>query len=117
MWSMFLAMILLAVASPAQAGDLARLFVIDCGWAHAADQSRWSPGVNVGVSIDVADNCYLMHHSSQGYLLWDTGITDRLAALPEGQYVQATGQTWHRGQTLLASLAGLGIKPSDVQYL
>jgi N-acyl homoserine lactone hydrolase len=43
--------------------------VADCGWAHAEDQSLWSPGVNAGVPIDFSDNCYLIHHTSEGYLL------------------------------------------------
>jgi N-acyl homoserine lactone hydrolase len=100
-----------------QAGEVDRLYVIDCGWAHALDQSRWSPGINAGVPIDLSDNCYLIHHSSEGYLLWDTGITDRLAALPEGQTVPALGQTWHRTQTLVAALAAFGVKPADVRYV
>jgi N-acyl homoserine lactone hydrolase len=105
------------VGQAAAAGDVDRLYVIDCGWAHAVDQSFWSPGVNIGVPIDFSDNCYLIHHSREGYVLWDTGITDRLAALPEGQVVQARGQTWHRTQTLIAALAGLGVKPADVRYV
>src|SRR5262249_38495846 len=117
MRSIFSALILLALAASAQAGEVDRLYVIDCGWAHASDQSRWSSGVNDGVPIDFSDNCYLIHHSSEGYLLWDTGITDRLAALPEGVNVPALGQTWHRTQTLLGSLAGVGVKPSDVRYI
>lgn len=115
--SLSLAAKLLLAAQPAQAGEVDRLYVIDCGWAHADDQSLWSPGVNIGEPIDVSDNCYLIHHTSEGYLLWDTGITDRLASLPEGQRVQATGQTWHRTQTLLAALAALGVKPADVHYV
>ena len=115
--SLLVAVILSLVAGSARAGDVDRLYVIDCGWAHAVDQSLWSPGVNVGVPIDFSDNCYLMHHTSEGYLLWDTGLTDRLAGLPEGQFVQATGQTWHRTQTLVAALAALGIKPADVHYI
>jgi len=115
--SIFSALILLALAASAQAGEVDRLYVIDCGWAHASDQSRWSSGVNVGVPIDLSDNCYLIHHSSEGYLLWDTGITDRLAALPEGRTVPALGQTWHRTGTLVAALAALGVKPADVRYV
>ena len=38
-------------------------------------------------------------------------------ALPDGQFVQATRQTWHRGQTLVAALAALGVKPGDVRYV
>ncbi len=111
-----LAVIVLA-ARTAHAGEVDRLYVIDCGWAHAVDQSRWSPGVNVGVPIDFSDNCYLIHHTSEGYLLWDTGITDRLTAVPEGVTVQALGQTWHRTETLLAALGALGVKPGDVRYV
>src|SRR5258708_1257201 len=105
MRQILLSLILLALAPRVQAGEVDRLYIIDCGWAHAVDQSRWSPGVNVGVPIDFSDNCYLIHHSSGGYVLWDTGITDRLTALPEGREVPLLGQTWHRNQTLLAALA------------
>src|SRR5215469_17165150 len=114
---MFVTAIVVLVAASAHAGEINRLYVIDCGWAHAADQSLWSPGVNASVPIDLSNNCYLIHHSSEGYLLWDTGITDRLAALPGGQYVEATRQTWRRTQTLVGALAALGVKPADVRYV
>src|SRR5260370_3894677 len=117
MRSILLTMSLLVMATGAQAGEVDRLYVIDCGWAHALDQSRWSHGVNAGVPIDLSDNCYLIHHSSEGYLLWDTGITDRLAAIPEGQTVPALGQTWHGTQTRAAALAAFGVKPADVRYV
>ncbi len=107
----------LLVAAQSPAGKVDRLYVIDCGWAHADDQSRWSPSVNVGVPIDLSDNCYLIHHSTQGYLLWDTGISDRVAALPEGLRFQARGLTFYRRHTLLAALAALGVKPADVRYV
>jgi N-acyl homoserine lactone hydrolase len=112
-----LTLILVALTTSAGAGEIDRLYVIDCGWAHATDQSLWSPGVNAGVPIDFSDNCYLIHHSGEGYLLWDTGITDRLAAAPDGVTVPALSQTWHRTQTLAAALAALGVKPADIRYL
>ena len=119
MRKLFLALTLslLALATAAKAGEVDRLYVIDCGWAHATDQSLWSPGVNAGVPIDFSDNCYLIHHSSDGYLLWDTGITDRLIAVPDGVTVPALSQTWHRSQTLVAALAALNVKPADVHYV
>jgi N-acyl homoserine lactone hydrolase len=104
-------------AAGVRAGTVDRLYVIDCGWAHAADQSLWSPGVNVGAPIDYSNNCYLIHHSTEGYLLWDTGITDRLAALPDGVTIPALRQTWHRSQTLAAALAALGVTAADVRYV
>jgi glyoxylase-like metal-dependent hydrolase (beta-lactamase superfamily II) len=106
-----------APADGAMAGQIDRLHVIDCGSAHAADQSLWSPGVNVGVPIDFSDNCYLIHHSQEGYLLWDTGITDRLAGLANGVTIPALRQTWHRAQALAASLAALAVRPADIRYV
>ena len=107
----------LLVSVSAWAGEVERLYVIDCGFAHAEDQSLWSPGVNVGVPIDFSDNCYLIRHRSEGYLLWDTGITDRLAALRQGQAVPPLRQTWYRSQPLVAELATIGVKPGDIHYV
>jgi N-acyl homoserine lactone hydrolase len=107
----------LLVSVSARAGEVERLYVIDCGFAHAEDQSLWSPGVNVGVPIDFSDNCYLIRHSSEGYLLWDTGITDRLAALRLGQAAPPLRQTWYRSQPLVAELATIGVKPGDIHYV
>jgi N-acyl homoserine lactone hydrolase len=103
--------------TPSSGGKIDRLYVIDCGRAHATDQSVWSPGVNVGVPIDLSDNCYLIHHTTAGYVLWDTGISDGVAALPNGTPGAESGMTWYRTGTLLASLAALGIKPADVRYV
>ena len=109
--------LLLLMSTPAGAGEVERLYVIDCGFAHAEDQSLWSPGVNANVPIDFSDNCYLIRHSTAGYLLWDTGVTDRLAALPQGQPVPPLKQTWYRKQTLIGALAAIGVKPSDITYV
>src|SRR4051794_17769898 len=48
-----------------------KLYILNCGEGVAGDVSRWSPGVDVGKSMDFVDNCYLIHHA-QGWLLWDT---------------------------------------------
>ncbi|MGP0093616.1 MAG: N-acyl homoserine lactonase family protein [Xanthobacteraceae bacterium] len=93
-----------------------RLYVLDCGQGHAPDQSRWSPGVNVGKPLDVSDNCYLIHHA-QGSLLWDTGIPDAVAAMPDGQPGQNGSPTWRRSRTLAAQLEQIGVKPADIRYV
>ncbi len=54
---------------PASAAGVDKLYILYCGEASATDQSRWSPGVNVGVPIELSDNCYLIHHA-QGWFLW-----------------------------------------------
>src|SRR6516164_1668285 len=114
MRQLLLVLLSLLASVSVRAGEVERLYVIDCGFAHAEDQSLWSPGVNVGVPIDLSDNCYLIRHSTAGYLLWDTGIADRLAALPQGQAVPPLRQVWYRTQTLVAALDAIGVKSHDI---
>src|SRR5438105_13554405 len=71
------------VTGSAQAAGLERLYILNCGEGIAGDISRWSPGVNVGQSMPFVDNCYLLKHA-QGWLLWDTGVPDASAAMPDG---------------------------------
>lgn len=103
-------------ALPAAAAGVDRLYVLDCGHISAKDQSRWSPGVHVGVPIELSDNCYLIHHA-QGWFLWDTGLPDALAAKPDG--VEGANGALHmtRRITLAAELEALGVKPSDVKAI
>ena len=89
-----------------------RLYVMDCGHSAALDQSRWSPGVNVGKPIDLSDNCYLVRHGTQ-WLLWDTGYPD---AMVEKPVTNAFG-TATRARTLAAQLAEVGVKPADIQWV
>jgi hypothetical protein len=94
-----------------------KLYILNCGEGVAGDISRWSPGVNVGKSMDFVDNCYLMHHT-QGWLLWDTGVTDAIAAMPDGQAPADPRMThWRRPKTLASQLELLGVKPADIKYV
>src|SRR4029077_8678626 len=83
-----------------------KLYILDCGQGVGPDQSRWSPGVNVGKPLPVSDNCYLIHHT-QGWFLWDTGVADAIAAMPDGQKGEGTAPSWHRPKTLAAQLEQL----------
>jgi glyoxylase-like metal-dependent hydrolase (beta-lactamase superfamily II) len=100
---------------PAAAGGVDKLYILDCGQIDAPDQSRWSPGVNVGVPIQVSDNCYLIHHA-QGWFLWDTGLPDAIAAKPDG-VKGAFGFVMTRSKTLSGQLAELGIKPAEIKAM
>ena len=100
---------------PAAAAGVDKLYILDCGSISAPDQSRWSPGVNVGVPMQVSDNCYLIHHA-QGWFLWDTGLPDAIAAEPDGVN-GAFGFVMKRAKTLAGQLAELGIKPSDIKAM
>jgi len=101
----------------AQAAGLERLYILNCGEGVAGDISRWSPGVNVGQSMPFVDNCSLLKHA-QGWLLWDTGVPDAIAAVPDGQQPADPKAThWYRPQTLASQLAALGVKPADIQFV
>src|SRR5580692_10271664 len=102
------------VPTSAMAAGVDKLYILSCGEGWAPDQSRWSPGVNVGVPMDISDNCYLIHHA-QGWFLWDTGITDAVAAMPDGLKGQNGGPDWKRSKTLAGQLEQLGVKPSDIK--
>src|SRR6266540_3018102 len=71
------------IASAQTTSGVDRLYILNCGEGVAGDISRWSPGVDVGKSMDFVDNCYLIHHA-QGWLLWDTGVIDVNEATPQG---------------------------------
>jgi N-acyl homoserine lactone hydrolase len=99
---------------PASAAGVDKLYVLNCGDISAADESRWTPGMNVGVPIKLSDNCYLIHHA-QGWFLWDTGLADAIAAKPDG--VDGANGALHmtRAKTLAAQLDALGVKPADLK--
>jgi N-acyl homoserine lactone hydrolase len=107
---------LLSMASSAEAG-VERLYILNCGEGVAGDISRWSPGVNEGKSMDFVDSCYLIKHS-QGWFLWDTGIPDAVAAMPDGlKPADPKAVTWKRPKTLASQLEQLGVKPDDVKAM
>jgi N-acyl homoserine lactone hydrolase len=105
----------LSIASAAAAErTVDRLYVLNCGEVHAPDQSRWSPGVNVGKPIVNSDNCYLIRHGKD-WLLWDTGYNDGYAGKPDG--TKSGDSVVFRKQSLAAELAALHLKPADIRYV
>ena len=96
------------------AGTVDRMYVLQCGESRTPDVSaNWSPGVDVGVPRDFSDNCYLIVHGNRLFL-WDSGISDSVAAKPEG-VVAANGllTLWVR-KTLASQLEALGIAPTAI---
>ncbi|MCD9109239.1 N-acyl homoserine lactonase family protein [Bradyrhizobium japonicum] len=106
-----------AVAQSEKSG-VEKLYVLNCGEGTAGDISRWTPGLNEGKSMDFVDSCYLIKHSSKGWFLWDTGIADAVAAMPNGLVpADPRAVTWRRPKTLAAQLEQLGLKPDDVKAM
>lgn len=105
-----------AAAQPAKPG-VERLYILNCGEGVAGDIGRWSPGVNEGKTMDFVDNCYLIKHA-QGWMLWDTGVTDAIANMPDGQKPADPRAThWKRPKTLASQLEALGLKPTDIKFV
>jgi glyoxylase-like metal-dependent hydrolase (beta-lactamase superfamily II) len=98
-----------------------RLYVIDCGDGSGPDESRWTPGANIGRPIDFPGHCYLIHHT-QGWVLWDTGVDDAVAKLPKHELVlhewgPGTGPIWRKPRTLAAQLEEIHIRPADIKMV
>jgi glyoxylase-like metal-dependent hydrolase (beta-lactamase superfamily II) len=58
---------------------------------------------------------YLVVHP-EGTLLWDTGIDDEIAPLPEGKPI-VDSVTFRVPRTLRSQLADVGVAPSEVDFL
>lgn len=105
------------IVSQTRPSGVQRLYILNCGEGVAGDISRWSPGVDVGKSMPFAGSCYLIKHA-QGWLLWDTGLADSVAAMPEGlRPSDPRAITWHLPKKLAAQIDELGLSPSDIKFV
>ena len=68
---------------PIRAGVAEKLFRLDCGRSLANDESVWTPGENVGRSIEFSSTCWLIKHGSE-WLLWDAGVPESGLNDPRG---------------------------------
>jgi N-acyl homoserine lactone hydrolase len=101
---------------PGQQASVDRMYVINCGENHVKDVSRWTPNVNVGKPHLFGNHCYLIRHA-KGWMLWDTGIADRVATMPNGLTGGPAGSiTAYMRKPLADSLRELGVAPADIQH-
>ena len=98
-----------------QPAGVERMYVISCGENHVKDLSRWTPGINVGKPHVFGDHCYLVKHAN-GWMLWDSGNPDRLAALPNGLTNPAGTITAFMRKPLAESLKEIGVAPAEIQH-
>lgn len=110
------ALVATSFAGSANGNGLKRLYVLDCGRQLVKDQSRWTPGRNVGQEKWFSNNCYLIQHE-RGTLLWETGVPDSVAEVKDGITVANGAIVMFRDKTLLGQLAGLGVKPDDITFV
>jgi len=91
------------------------LYVFDGGKAAVNDISQWSPGINVGKPMTFSNHAYLIKHGSD-WLLWDTGLDDRMIDIPGGEVV-AHDVRGIVTKTLASQLEEIGIRPDDVTVM
>lgn len=105
-----------AFAAPsATALTTPRLYAFNCGTIDVSDISVFSPGVDVGKKKTLTDSCYLIVHP-KGALMWDTGLSDEIAAMPGGKQLS---EKFHGSlkKTVAAQLKEAGFTPDSVTHL
>jgi glyoxylase-like metal-dependent hydrolase (beta-lactamase superfamily II) len=98
---------------PINAGVAEKLYRLDCGHSLANDESVWTPGENVGVSIEFSSTCWLIKHGSD-WLLWDTGVPESALNDPRGWSTLPKLIVYHLDRSLTDQLAEIGMKPGDI---
>jgi glyoxylase-like metal-dependent hydrolase (beta-lactamase superfamily II) len=92
-----------------------RLYVLETGLIECADYVIFSPNAGPGVHQDMSVRSYLVVHP-QGTLLWDTGIADAIAELPDGQRI-IDSIVFKVPKTLRSQLSEIGVDPRNIDYL
>lgn len=101
---------------PTKAGFADRLYRLDGGHSLANDESVWTPGENVGKSIQFSSTCWLIQRGKE-WLLWDTGVPESALHDPKGWSTLPKLIVYHLDETLTDQLAAIGLKPDDITYV
>ena len=98
------------------AGFADKLYRLDGGHSLANDESVWTPGENVGRSIQFSSTCWLIQRGNQ-WLLWDTGVPELSLNDPKGWSTLPKLIVYHLDKTLTAQLAEIGLETADIIYV
>ena len=101
---------------PATAGFADRLYRLDGGHSLANDESVWTPGENVGRSIEFSSTCWLIQRGNE-WLLWDTGVPQSALNDPKGWSTLPKLIVYHLDKTLTDQLAGIGLETAKITYV
>ena len=98
------------------AGFAHRLYRLDCGHSLANDELVWTPGENVGRSIEFSSTCWLIQRGNE-WLLWDTGVPELALNDAKGWSTLPKLIVYHLDKTLTDQLAAIRLKTTDVTYV
>jgi glyoxylase-like metal-dependent hydrolase (beta-lactamase superfamily II) len=105
-----------ALPDAVKAGVAEKLFRLDCGRSLANDESVWTPGENVGRSVEFSSTCWLIKHGSE-WLLWDAGVPEAAHNDPRGWSTLPKLIVYHLDKTLTDQLAEIGLNPRDITHV
>src|SRR5271155_2198978 len=105
-----------ALPDPINAGVAEKLYRLDCGHSLANDESVWTPGENVGRSIEFSSTCWLIQRGNK-WLLWDTGVPESALNNPKGWSTLPKLIVYHLDKTITDQLAAIGLKTIDITYV
>lgn len=91
-----------------------KMYAFEVGDILVKDISLFNKGVDEGQSMQFTNTAYLIRHP-KGDLIWDTGLSDELAAAPDGN--ESAGFKMKMPKTLSGQLAEIGMEPADVEFL
>ena len=101
---------------PSTAGFAEKLYRVDCGHSLANDESVWTPGENVGKSIEFSSTCWLIK-AGKNWVLWDTGVPQSALNDPKGWSTLPKLIVYHLDKTITSQLADVGLKVADINYV
>lgn len=92
-----------------------KLYVLNGGRIEILDWARFQPGAGAGVRRWLSDSCFLVVHP-EGTLVWDTGLPDELAGVPEGLTIADVAR-FHVDGSLEGQLAAVGHPADTIDFL
>lgn len=96
-------------------GTALRFYALDGGRLDFANMGAFcDTGENEGKAGTLAVPCYLIQHR-EGWILWDTGLGDKIASKPNGE--THFGGRFTVRRTLASQLAELRLRPNDIRYV
>jgi N-acyl homoserine lactone hydrolase len=98
-----------------QSAAVERMYVIECGENHAKDLSLWTTAADKDKPHVFTNNCYLIRHRT-GWMLWDSGNSDRIATMPNGMTNPRGTLTAFMKKPLAQSLKEIGVAPEDIAH-
>ncbi len=89
------------------------IYVFEVGEILIKDLAMFNPGVDEGKQATFTNTAYLIKHP-KGMLIWDTGLPDALADIPEGN--DSPNFLMKMPKRLVDQLTAIDVDPENIEY-